>query len=172
LNLYSFVECFINSVGFDFYLRNQIRLNEKEKEILQGENNGRYLSLEYKMEKFHQIIRDDKKQVFCLSDAKQIKEPFLTFFDECKGIRDAAMHYSPNKDAIWLKPTDWAERAEKYSQTVIQVAQIFWNACYPLRNYPFYLRNLDYKECYKGVSSRQTETFETKKATYNKNNIL
>lgn len=162
INLYSFIECFVNSIGHDYYLRNQINLDQKQKETLQGQKGAGYLSLEYKMEKFHQIIRADHKQKFSVTDSKQLKEPFLTFFEECKGIRDSAMHYSPNKEAIWLKPNDWTEKAKKYSEITINVAQTFWKSCYPDKDFPFYLRGLDYKECYDGAFKRLTESSATK----------
>lgn len=139
VNLYSFVECFVNSVGYDHYLRNMDTLELKEQETLQEKKGGGYLALEHKMEKFHQLIRIDRKQKFSVTDPKQLKEPFLTFFEECKEIRDAAMHYSPNKKAIWLKPNDWTDKAKKYSEITIQVAQNFWKSCYPNRDFPFYL---------------------------------
>lgn len=115
VNLYSFIECFVNSIGYDYYLRNESKLSEDEKELLQGRKKGTYVSLEYKVEKFHQLIRKDRKQVFCVSDEKQIREPFKSFFAEYKEIRDAAMHYSPNKKSIWIKPTDWTLKAQNNS---------------------------------------------------------
>ena len=78
------------------------------------------------------------------------------------------MHYSPTKEAIWRKPTDWTEKAKKYSEIVIRVAQSFWKACYPNKDYPFYLRDLDYKDCYDGAKKRLEETEIIKTKTANK----
>jgi hypothetical protein len=161
-NLYSFIECFVNSIGFDFYLRYKNILEHKDQEILQGLKGNGYLSLEYKLEKFHQIIRADHKQRFCVIDSKQRQEPFLTFFEECKEIRDAAMHYSPNKKSIWLRPTDWTDKAKHYSEISIKVAQVFWKACYPDKAFPFYLRGLEYSECYDGAFRRLIESTTTR----------
>lgn len=163
VNLFSFVECLVNSIGYDYFLRNKSTLTDKEQELLQGKRNGSFISLEFKLEKFHQIIRPDKKQVFSVTDTKQIKEPFLTFLDECKHQRDAAMHYSPNKKDIWLKPTDWTEKAKKYSVTTLEVARQFWEACYPDLDFPFYLRHLDYQACYDGAVKRYNDSEQTKK---------
>jgi hypothetical protein len=162
VNLYSFIECFVNSVGFDFYLRNKNELAAQEIEILQGKKKGRHLSIEYKLEKFPSIIRQDKKQIIFVTDPQQIQEPFLTFLGECKEIRDASMHYSPKKEAIWRKPTDWVEKATRYSKTIIEIAQIFWKACYPYKEFPFYLSELNYQKSYENAMQRYTETRELK----------
>jgi hypothetical protein len=161
VNLYSFIECFVNSIGNDFLLRNIVTLEDKDQQTLKGMKNNGYVSLEYKLEKIHQIIRADHKQKFCVTDNKQLKEPFLTFFEECKEVRDAAMHYSPSKKSIWLKPTEWTEKAKKYSEITIKVAQEFWKACYPNKDYPFYLRDLNFKNCYHEALNRLIESKKT-----------
>jgi hypothetical protein len=162
LNFYSFIECFVNSIGYDYFLRNG-NLNQNEKEILQGQKNGNYVSLEYKIEKIHQIVRADHKQILSILDSKQLREPFLTFFAECKEIRDSAMHYSPNKKSIWLKPTDWTDKAKIYSQVTINVAKEFWKACYPTKDYPSYLQELDYVDCYETANKRDEDSGETRR---------
>jgi hypothetical protein len=162
VNLYSFIECFVNSIGYDFFLRNETRLSEDEKELLQGRKKSNYVSLEYKVEKFHQLIRTDHKQVLCISDLKQIREPFKTFFTEYKEIRDAAMHYSPNKKSIWIKPTDWVAKAQNNSQLVIEVANEIWKSCYPDKEPPFYLRDLSFQKCYDAAKERINDTNKTK----------
>jgi len=106
LTFFSFVEVFVNSVGYDFSLRNRDILRPKDVEILLGKKNARYISLEHKIEKFPSIIRPDKKTPIVLSDAKQVKEPFRTFIKEIKEIRDSSVHYVPQKQAIWRKPGD------------------------------------------------------------------
>lgn len=68
LSFFSFVEAFVNSVGYDFSLRNKDVLDPEEIEILHGTKKGRYLSLEYKIEKIPSIIRSDKKTPLILSD--------------------------------------------------------------------------------------------------------
>lgn len=144
LSFFSFVESFVNSIGYDFSLRNKDILSPKDIEILHGQKKGRYLSLEYKIEKFPSIIRPDKKTPIILSDAKQIKEPFKRFFKHIKEIRDSSVHYSPEKEAIWRKPKDWIKRAGSSSKLCLEVSLEFWRACYPDRKKPQYLNGLDY----------------------------
>jgi len=143
LSFFSFVEAFVNSVGYDFSLRNKGILSPKEIEILHGTKKGRYLSLKYKIEKFPSIIRSDKKTPIILSDSKQIKEPFKTFIKNVKEIRDSSVHYSPKKEAIWRKPDDWIDKDKATSKLCLEVSLEFWKACYPDRKRPQYLNKLD-----------------------------
>lgn len=144
LSFFSFIEAFVNSVGYDFSLRNKDVLNPEEIEILHGRKKGRYLSLEDKIEKFPSIIRLDKKTPIIISDTKQIKEPFKTFFENIKEIRDSSVHYSPKKENIWRKPDDWINKAKSTSKLCLEVASEFWKACYSGRKKPLYLNELNY----------------------------
>ena len=144
LSFFSFVEAFVNSIGYDYSLRNKDILSPKEIEILHGTKNGRYLSLEYKIEKFQSIIRLDKKIPLILSDPKQIKEPFKTFIKNIKEIRDSSIHYSPKKVAIWRKPDDWINKAKYTSKLCLEISLKVWKACYPDKKEPRYLKGLDY----------------------------
>lgn len=144
ISFFSFVEAFVNSVGYDFSLRNKGILSPKEIEILHGTKKGKYLSLEYKIEKFPSIIRSDKKTPIILSDSKQIKEPFKTFIKNVKEIRDSSVHFSPKKEAIWRKPDDWINKAKSTSEFCLEVSLEFWKACYPGRKEPRYLNGLNY----------------------------
>lgn len=154
LSFFSFVEAFVNSTGHDFLLRNNDKLDSKESEILSGHKNGRYLSLEYKIEKFPSIISKDKKIAFVLSDPKQIKEPFKTFIETIKQIRESSVHYSPIKVPIWRKPEEWIEIARKTSKNCTEIALLFWKSCYPSRTGPVYLHNLDYDKYMEGTKTR------------------
>jgi len=144
LSFFSFVEAFVNSVGYDFSLRNKDVLSPGEIEILNGKKKWRYLSLEYKIEKIPSIIRSDKKTLILLSDSKQIKEPFKTFIENIKEIRDSSVHYSPKKEAIWRKPDDWIKEARTTSKLCLEISSKFWKTCYPDRKEPLYLNGLDY----------------------------
>lgn len=144
ISFFSFVEAFVNSVGYDFALRNKDVLSPKEIEMLHGTKKERYLSLEYKIEKFPSIIRADKKTPIVLSDSKQIKEPFKTFIKNIKEIRDSSVHYSSKKEAIWRKPDNWINKARTTSKLCLEVSLKFWKTCYPDRKEPRYLNGLDY----------------------------
>ena len=154
ISFYAFVESFINSVGYSFLQRHRNTLTEDEKEILQGVRKGRFLQLKSKIEKFQKIIRDDKKAIIITSDDGQIKEPFLTFFNDYEDLRNSSVHYSPLKDQIWLRPNDWLDKAKHFSKLSIDVALQFWRACYPNFNDPEYLGKLDYDFHHKIATDR------------------
>jgi hypothetical protein len=146
MSFFSFVEAFVNSVGFDASLRKKDRISPEEEEILHGKKKGRFISLEYKIEKFPAILRLDKKTPIILSDPKQRREPFKSFFEQVKEIRDASVHFSPKKEPIWRKPDDWLEQAISTSKISLEVALEFWKACYPDSTGPLYLNKLDYEK--------------------------
>jgi hypothetical protein len=143
VSFYSFFECFVNSIGFDFLRRNETKLSESEASTLKGYAKTRYLKLEQKIEMFPGIIRADKKRPIVTSDDKQIRDPFKTFFERYKDLRDASVHYSPMKEPIWLKPDDWVKRAKEFSELTLNSALLFWKACYPESEGPEYLGKLD-----------------------------
>ncbi|EPY08228.1 hypothetical protein PAALTS15_05863 [Paenibacillus alvei TS-15] len=145
-SFYFFTEAFINSVGYDYLLRNKNELAENEIEILQGKNKGRFIPLEHRIQKFQTIIRTDNKIIINTTDESQIKEPFTIFLNEIKAIRDAASHFTPVKGDIWYKPEDWIERLKLAAKICLEVSKEFWKACYPHRDYPVYLMGLSYEE--------------------------
>lgn len=145
LSFYSFIECFVNSVGFNYFYRNCNSLTPTESELLQGQTkDGRYLNLKSKIEKFQTIIRSDKKPKIILSDEKQVREPFKSFFEDYEQLRNAAVHYSPSKNDIWLKPDDWIEKARSFCKLSLEVGLEFWKASYPTSDGPEYLGKLDF----------------------------
>lgn len=145
VSFYSFLESFVNSVGFDFCLRNKSNLTDRKSEILKGKKKGRYLQLEYKLEKFPTIIRQDRKQVIFIKDERQVKEPFRTLFRDYKNLRDSSVHYSPLKETISHSPIDWITKVREFKELAMKAAQLFWEACYPNRQGPEYLGRLAQK---------------------------
>lgn len=144
ISFYAFVEGFINSVGHSHILFNINSLNQQEKELLAGFKKGRYISLRSKIENFQILIREDKKVKFKITDDVQVSEDIKFFFDYYEQLRNSAMHFSPNKERIWLRPQEWLQRAEEFSQLALKVSFEFWKACYPNSNGPEYLGKLDY----------------------------
>lgn len=138
----AFVEAFVNSVGWAEATCGNYQ--EDERILLKGTQKNRYLSLEAKLEKFPRLIRGDGITPIILSDAKQLKEPFASFLSETKEIRDASMHYAPGKAMIWRAPNEWLRSAQRAAECAVQVAEAFWLACYPKKNLPSYLKNLDH----------------------------
>ena len=78
-----------------------------------------------------------------VKDKNQIEEPFKTFFEIYKNIRDSSVHYSPLKEKIWYSPLDWLTKAKEFKNLVLESALLFWKACYPSSKGPEYLGNLD-----------------------------
>jgi hypothetical protein len=159
VSFFSFLESFVNSIGFDYYYRHKEILSEKEAEILQGSKNGRFLNLKYKIESFQKIIRSDKKSVIVLSDENQIIEPFKSLFDYYEELRNSSVHFSPNKSRIWLKPHDWVERAEQFSKLIIEAAALIWKSCHETNKNPDYLGRLEYERLYK-MAERRGESLD------------
>jgi hypothetical protein len=155
ISFFSFLESFVNSIGFDYYYRNKSILNSNDSEILQGRKKGRFLNLKYKIEKFQKIIRTDKVAKIILSDDKQIREPFKSLFEDYEGLRNASVHFSPEKSRIWLKPHDWLNKAENFSNLVIEAALEVWKSCHQTTKGPDYLGRLEYKRLYQIAELRE-----------------
>ncbi|CAG5016123.1 hypothetical protein DYBT9275_05481 [Dyadobacter sp. CECT 9275] len=144
ISFYAFVEAFVNSVGHSYLIKNTGKLDEAERELLNGFKKGRFLQLKSKNEKFQSIIREDKRSVIIVSDNGQIPEDFKFFFEYYEQLRNSAMHYSPLKERIWMKPQDWIDKASDFSKLAMKIALDFWNACYPNSDGPEYLGKLDH----------------------------
>ena len=157
VGFYSFIEAFVNSIGYDYYKWNESNLDETTNSILKGIKNNRFISIEDKFEKFPQIIRNDQLQKVFVKDAKQRKDPYLTFLDKYKKLRDSSVHHSPDKENIWLKPEDWKNKAVEFSKITMAVAKDFWHSCYPDKELPGYLDGLDYDELLK-IAERRIST--------------
>jgi len=144
ISFYSFVEGFVNSVGHNHLLKNEDILNNQEVELLKGYKKGKFISLKSKIEKFQELIRLDKKAKIIVSDYKQMPEDIKLFFDYYEQLRNSAMHYSPLKETIWMKPKEWLDKAIEFSELSTKVALAFWIACYPNSTGPTYIGKLDY----------------------------
>jgi hypothetical protein len=138
----AFVESFINSVGANEAFRRPT-LNPGISEQLNGMRKGRFLALEFKIERFPALIRPDGLSPLRVLDEKQRIDPFRRFLAETKGVRDAAMHFGPSKEAIICTPQEWVRRAENAVADALGVAQEFWVACYPNSGTPAYLYDFD-----------------------------
>lgn len=157
---YSFIECFVNSIGEDFIARNP-KLPTDKCECLRGKKGGRYLAVEKKLEVFPEIIRTDGKRPIVLSDPNQIAEPYKSFVSHVKDVRDASAHFAKHKADIIVPPQIWEKRAQEASTVCLAVARGFWNACYPNRSLPLYLGKLDDAQHKKIAEQRvKTETEE------------
>lgn len=138
----AFVEAFVNSVGASEAAKKPSDA-AAVLEQLGGQRNGRYLSLEHKLERFPGLIRTDAVSPHKVIDAAQRKEPFRRFLAESKDVRDASLHAAPHKTGIICPPQQWVTRAEQAVNDALEVAKTFWLACYPFSGYPRYLYELD-----------------------------
>lgn len=144
----AFIEAFVNSVGANA-AATKSDCDAEAVEQLNGMRKARYLSLEYKLEKFPALIRVDGRSPLRILDESQRKEPFKRFLAESKVIRDSSMHFGPTKMPIICTPQEWLRRAESALSDAMQVAQSFWTACYPeatLPSYAYCLNNDVFKE--------------------------
>lgn len=164
LSLYSFFETFVNSISYDHFKRNENSLSEKEIDVLIGKSNGRYISLDKKIEKSHQIIRKINSPILKCIDKNQLVDPFKTVLLEHKELRDASVHYNPTKQNIWIRPTEWVENMIKYSKSILDASRQFWKACYDT-DYPEYLDKLDFDNLYK-ISIERIEQTDKIKSKY------
>jgi len=139
---YSFVECFVNSVGEDFVARNS-NVPSDVCEMLKGKKDGRYLSIEKKLEVFPGLIRSDGKRLIVLSDPRQITEPYKSFASHVKEVRDSSAHFAKCKTDIIVPPQRWETRAKTASTVCLSVARGLWKACFPQRDLPLYLGKLN-----------------------------
>jgi hypothetical protein len=144
ISFYAFVEGFVNSVGHSYLTKNTATLEEWEKELLSGFKKGRFLQLKSKIEKFQTLIRLDKTAKIIVSDDGQIPIGFRHFFEYYEQLRNSAMHYSPIKERIWMRPQDWISKAFEFSKLAMTVSLEFWKACFPDSDGPEYLGKLDY----------------------------
>jgi len=144
VNLYNFLESYVNSVGYSYRLYNIDNLDSKSKIILEGKDTrGNFLSLEDKIKSFHKIIRNLDHPVFSLKDKSQLNYPFKEFIDVIKPFRDSIMHNNPSKLRAELGPAEWISVIRKSLEIILEVAKEFWRYCYPNRNLPAYLFEFD-----------------------------
>lgn len=157
ISFYSFVESFVNSIGFSYSQYYLNTLNDDELNFLHGyKKDGRYLTLKQKIEKLQEIITGKSViKVRCI-DAVQLKEPLKSFFNEYESIRNSTVHYSPLKDPIWLKPQDWLTKARAFSKIAVEVSQVIWDSCHGQER-PEYIGKLEYDRFYNSAKDRIQE---------------
>lgn len=157
ISFYSFFEAFINSIGYDYYCRNIDRLTNIQKNNLLGRESNKpndFLSIEEKIERLQQIIREDKTVVLKINKKKRTSNDYRLFFDEIKKLRNSSVHFSPSKESIWRKPDEWIEKAHKTSILTLQISREIWKAIFPTKNLPEYLNELRFELNYNLAKQR------------------
>lgn len=156
VSFYSFVECFVNSVGYSHFKSYEQVLSENEKEILRGRRKGNFIQLRSKIERYQKIIRSDNQAIIITSDSVQTQEPFSSFFLYYQELRNSSVHYSPEKEDIWLKPEEWIDRSKSFSRLAVEVSSQFWKACFDKESGPEYLNDLDYDTYYQNANDAKS----------------
>jgi hypothetical protein len=138
LQLYSFLECFVNSCAFDYTIKNNININNPLRMELGGRNNKRgYHSIDYKLKHFPQIISNNiidieqwKKEK---SHHKEYLYPERSMYDN---LRDSQVHlhldiHINSEKLFYNNPIEWLEDGYEYYKLIIDTVKLFWNNCYP-----------------------------------------
>lgn len=125
------------------------------------------MNLKYKIEKYQKILRADKIAKIILSDDNQIREPFISLFNNYEELRNASVHYSPEKSRIWLKPHDWFDKATDFSKLVIEASIQIWKSCHDKNKGPDYLGRLEYDILHKMAKDREGKINKIKKTGCN-----
>lgn len=155
LTFFSFIECLVNSIGFDYLYRHEKNLVADQVLVLKGlKKNGSYMNLKIRIEALQTVIRNDGKIVLNITDNQQRKEPFRSFFDQFEALRNASVHYSPIKQRIWLGPKEWIDQARTFCDIALQVGLEIWKACYPDSEGPLYMGKLDKEKQLKLANDR------------------
>lgn len=158
-SFYSFLESFVNSVGYDFAQNKSNALDEKQIAILEGYKDSKrrnYLSLNDKIMKFSRIISGALHPPIDLN-SKNAPDYSKFFFTTLTEIRNSLMHYSPNKVPIAYKFDKWVNILVSTAQATLELSKDFWKASFPNRKYPEYLLDLDIEFLY---NSSVKELFE------------
>jgi len=146
LSFYAFFECFLNSMGYNFYLENKDDLTPESMNRLRGKNkNGHgYPKLVNRIENFQRIMREDKNIIINVTDEGQRQEPFKSIFDKYKSLRDSLVHNSPFKVDIWMSSYQWLINAEEFGKLILEASSILWKALVNDNAGPKYLMDLDF----------------------------
>jgi hypothetical protein len=161
ISFYAFVECFINSVGYSYLMYNLRKINNDNKEILEGRKNNRYLSLKDKMNIFPKIINEKYS-----SKTELFVQNHQDFFDIYGELRNSSVHHSPLKENIWLMPDIWINKAKDFSRLAIEISMNFWNKCFAFNEGPEYLNKLNYQVLYDEALEREKVMQKIKNTDY------
>lgn len=153
INFMTFLECFVNSISYNYILTNNIDIEIKN--IL----SDCYMPTLNKIYFYPKLIK--KQQVDeCLRDYRENEQyiidnmkgsnysNYLKDFLEIKKIRDSYIHFSENPDIkkpkspIILYPYEWFEKAKLAKKAILGIAKIFWQNC-GYDELPYYLYKSD-----------------------------
>jgi len=169
LSFYAFFECFVNSMGYSFYLENKDVLKPESINILHGnlkdgskKKNGekRKSTIKNKIKDFQKVMREDKSIVINVTDTGQIQEPFKSIFEKYTYLRDSTMHNSPSKMDIWMSSYQWLTNAEEFGKLVLEASSILWKTLVNESTGPKYLMDLDFDILLKEAEDAEIQKVE------------
>lgn len=155
VGFFAFFEAFINGLGVNYLFNNKDSLSQEDIYALEGKDKqgNHYLKIEIKLESIQRIIAG--KVTYATNNPQQLKDQtFITLFQKMRNKRDVAMHYSKSKGEIMFSPQEWLDESFDVSDLIISASRKFWNACYKLDHYPYYLCELDFEYLYKEARGR------------------
>ncbi|NVK08875.1 MAG: hypothetical protein HWD89_07460 [Tenacibaculum sp.] len=148
INIIFFVESFINSVGYDAYLKGK-GVNESEKNKLKGiksiKANGfkSYLSIRGKFKEYSRIISGTE-----LDTENPIIENYIK---KCVELRNKYVHSSPEKGSLKVSLEEWKNKCDSMiDKQCFEVLNTFWKGCYPDKQFPVIIYNELSSSSFKG----------------------
>ena len=142
----NFIECFINSIGFDYYLNNENSLSkEQESILLKGKKpRKKFLNLERKIVEMLDIICVDDSLKLVWNRDNPINEPYLSFFKYIRHLRNLLTHPGPIREGMFQSPATWFEESYDCGKICMEVSQDLWKRCHPDKEFPEYLEFLNF----------------------------
>ncbi|MFC4634471.1 hypothetical protein ACFO3O_11170 [Dokdonia ponticola] len=140
INFIFFVESFINSVGYDAYLKGK-GTDETEKNKLKGiksvnQRNGfkTYLSMRDKIKEYSRIISGTELDIN--------NDIFKNYINDCVELRNQYVHSSPAKGKIKISLDEWKRKCDlMIDKQCFEVLETFWDGCYPEKQFPVIIFN-------------------------------
>ncbi len=142
----NFIECFVNSIGFDYYSNNENSLSNEQKSILLKGKKPRkkYLRLKRKIVEILDIICIDDSLKLVWNKNNPIDEPYISFFEFMRQLRNLLVHPGPIRVGMFRSPAEWYQESYECGKICMEVSQDLWKRCYPDREFPEYLEFLDF----------------------------
>jgi len=148
INFIFFVESFINSVGYDAYLKGK-GADESERNKLKGiksiKANGfkSYLSIRGKIKEYSRILSG--------TELDTENEIFENYINECVELRNQYVHSSPEKGSLKISLEEWKEKCDlMIDKQCFEVLNTFWKGCYPDKQFPVVIFNELSSSSFKG----------------------
>ena len=152
INIILYIECFINSVGYDGYLSGASASTGDQLKLrgIQGtRSNGRYnySSLTNKIENISRIIGGSAIDVSI--------EPYASYLAQDVELRNSHVHSSPDKPKKHFSIEGWKQKCDEMIETKCQlILNAFWNACYRSKPFPRVIFNAFHGNAFKGIQHK------------------